>query len=348
MALRMLPTSPQSLFRYHPLAWISWLVATCVALSATRNPLHLLIVVLCITFTMQRCAPQPGVLRLLLLLLVSTAIINLLIARTGSTMLLVLPITWPLIGGTFTLESLVYGLLTGLALAGLLLAFRVAHQGIPTRALLDLLPNAFAPLAVTLAISIAFVPATLRHLRQIRDAQAVRGHRLRGLRDWLAILVPLLIGGLDRALQLAETLTARGFPEQVPQRYSTGIILAGLALLLTGFLLNAWDSSVLAAAMIAAGFGMVLAVIWQVSRASQRTRYRHTPWFAHDTLIACGALISVLAFVVPFAGMQTTALVFSPYPTLQLPDFSPWIGVATLGLVLPGVGSPFVIHHSRL
>ena len=31
---------------------------------------------------------------------------------------------------------------------------------------------------------------------------------MRGLRDWLPLLMPLLIGGLERALQLAEAMTA--------------------------------------------------------------------------------------------------------------------------------------------
>ena len=35
---------------------------------------------------------------------------------------------------------------------------------------------------------------------RIREAQAVRGHRVQGIRDWLPIVVPLLVSGLERAM----------------------------------------------------------------------------------------------------------------------------------------------------
>ena len=48
-------------------------------------------------------------------------------------------------------------------------------------------------------MAITYVPETARHFQRIREAQAIRGHRLRGLRDWRPIVIPLLVGGLERA-----------------------------------------------------------------------------------------------------------------------------------------------------
>jgi hypothetical protein len=43
----------------HPLAWVGWLVAVLVTLSAGRNPLHLVLVLLCIAVV--EAARQAGV-----------------------------------------------------------------------------------------------------------------------------------------------------------------------------------------------------------------------------------------------------------------------------------------------
>ncbi len=323
----------------HPIAWIAWLTAACITLSATRNPLHLLIAVLCIAFTALICSPQAGMFRYAPVIILGSAVINLLTARIGATVLVRLPASWPLVNGNLTLESLVFGIVTGLALSGVFAAFTAAHRAIPTRTLLDLLPVAFAPLAVTITIAVAFVPATLRHLRQVREAQAIRGHRLRGLRDWVALLMPLLIGGLDRALQLAEALAARGFPETIgmQKRMPTILIALGLGMLIGGLLIRQWAGHILGWMLLLGGSVLVAIAIWQTGHAAPKTRYRQVPWMPHDSLVLIAALAVVGVFTLPLPFIDPVALLFSPYPSLALPRFNPLIGMATLGLLGPGV-----------
>ncbi|MDZ4719571.1 MAG: CbiQ family ECF transporter T component [Roseiflexaceae bacterium] len=322
----------------HPFAWIAWLAAVCAVLSATRNPLHLGLALLCVLLVTITRGLRPGVLRLAIGITLVAAFFNLILARVGATVLWRIPGSWPLLSGPLTLESLVYGALTGLALAGIFTAFGAAQGAVPTRALLDLLPPAFAPLAITLTIAVAFVPATLRQLRQVREAQLIRGHTIRGLRDWSALLIPLLIGGLDRALQMAEALAARGFPDQAASRRSPAILIAiGLALLAAGLLINAWGTSLLGWALTLLGLGIIGLAIWLAGRNTPRTRYRRLPWTHSDTLVAIAALVAGIAFVVPFALPDRAVLAFSPYPQLAFPLFSPIHGIATLGLSGPGV-----------
>ncbi|MBC8161466.1 MAG: hypothetical protein H7Z42_09640, partial [Roseiflexaceae bacterium] len=190
----------------HPLAWVAWLAAVITALSATRNPLQLALVLLCIAAVDAACRPAApralpfSPLRFALSVTIIGAILNMFSVRVGATVLLRLPDWLPLFGGPLTLEALVFGALSGLTLAGLFAAFGVVQQALPISALVGLIPRAFYPLAVVAAIAITFVPSTVRQGRQIREAQALRGHRLRGPRDWLPLLLPLLIGGLERAI----------------------------------------------------------------------------------------------------------------------------------------------------
>ncbi|HET9221966.1 MAG TPA: energy-coupling factor transporter transmembrane component T, partial [Roseiflexaceae bacterium] len=236
-------------------------------------------------------------------------------------------------------EALAFGALSGLTLAGLFVAFVVAQRSLPTSALVGLIPRAFYPLAVVAAIAITFVPTTLHQARQIREAQAIRGHRLQRLRDWLPLLMPLLIGGLERAFQLAEAMAARGFASAGQPQHATALraaMLAGLAALLAGWLLMlTWSQPRAGQLLMLCGGGILVGTLWLVGRRAPRTRYRHTPWAAGDTAVLIGAGVALVAFTLPLPGIDRAVLAYYPYPLLQLPRFDPVLGFATLGLAWP-------------
>jgi energy-coupling factor transport system permease protein len=330
----------------HPFAWVGWLAAVLATLSAGRNPLHLALVLLCIAVvdaatlpgTDRRTAPIAP-LRFALSVTAISAALNALSVRYGDTVLLRLPGWLPLLGGAVTLEALAFGALSGLTLAGLFAAFMVAQRALPTSALVGLIPRAFYPLAVVAAIAITFVPATLRQARQIREAQAIRGHRLQQLRDWLPLLLPLLIGGLERAFQLAEAMAARGFAGAGRPQHATALrtaMVAGLAALLAGWLLMlAWNQPQAGQLLMLCGGGLLVGTLWRVGRRAPRTRYRRTSWAGADTAVLIGAAVAIVAFTLPLPGIDRAVLAYYPYPLLQLPRFDPVLGFATLGLAWP-------------
>ena len=330
----------------HPLAWVGWLAAVIATLSAGRNPLHLVLVLLCIAVVeaatpaaADRRATPISPLRFALTVTAISAILNALSVRYGDTVLLRLPGWLPLIGGAVTLEALVFGTLSGLTLAGLFVAFLVAQRLLPTSALIGLIPRAFYPLAVVAAIAITFVPTTLRQARQIREAQAIRGHRLQRLRDWLPLLLPLLVGGLERAFQLAEAMAARGFASAGQPHHAIALraaMVTGLAALLAGWLLIlTWGQPRAGQQLMLSGGGLLVGMLWLVGRRAPRTRYRRTPWAAGDTAVLIGAAVSIIAFTLPLPGIDRAVLAYYPYPLLRLPGFDPVLGFATLGLAWP-------------
>ena len=202
----------------HPVAWAGWLASALVALSATRNPLHLTLILLCVAVvnvligSSDEASFAPvSPLRFGGIVIALSALFNAATVHLGDTVLLRLPSGLPILGGPITLEALAFGVINGLVLTGIFAAFTTFNQALPIRSLMRLIPRAFYPVAVVVSIAVTFVPTTLRQFQQIREAQAVRGHRVRGLRGWLPLFMPLLVGGLERALQLAEAMTARGF-----------------------------------------------------------------------------------------------------------------------------------------
>jgi energy-coupling factor transport system permease protein len=248
-----------------------------------------------------------------------------------------LPESWPLIGGPITGEAVFYGVLNGVSLGGILAAFAALNQALPVRSLVRLIPRAFYPVAVVTAIAVTFVPTTLRQYHQIREAQAVRGHRLSGWRDWLPLLLPLLIGGLERALQLAEAMVARGFASPAEESLSLGV-RAGLGLGLLSFgggwlLRLVWGVSLWGWLGLVLGAGLIGLSLWQAGRRVPRTTYRPTRWTSADTLVAGAAFLAVAGFLWPW--LNRASIFYYPYPRLIWPEVHPVLVLATLGLLGP-------------
>lgn len=341
----------------HPLAWLIWLAAASASMLLTRNPFYVAVLLMASYLVLDavRSAFHPTVLsddgplpegralgvspwHFALFAIPAGALFNGLTSHVGETVLVRLPPGLPLVGGAITAESLVFGATNGLVLSALFTAFAVLNLAVPIRDLVGYLPRAFYPVAVVSAIAVTFVPNTLRQVNQVREAQAVRGHRMRGLRDWLPLFMPVLVGGLERALQLAESMTARGFAgaaathnlrrrrtiTQLALVGGLGAVLAGGVLRLTTT--GAWLSSLL----LVVGLVLIALAIWTTGRGVHRTRYRRPAWRSGDGMIVLGGLAAVASLLI-----WARARFYTPYPDLAWPPFDLRIGFGLLGLLAP-------------
>ncbi|MGC9398618.1 MAG: energy-coupling factor transporter transmembrane component T [Anaerolineae bacterium] len=321
--------------RLHYLAWVIWVLGAATAAVFTRNPLYLLLLLGSYTLLTKALAPSSagGTLRFAAYVIPTTAMFNLLTAHVGTTVLYRLPAGLPLLGGPLTAEALVYGALNGLLLTTLFAAFRVLDLALSVHDLIALVPRAFYPVAVVISIAVTFVPTLRRQLQQIREAQAIRGHRMRGLRDWLPLFLPLLVGGLERALRLAEALTVRGFVAITPAPDTPtrlGLVSA-LALLLLGLWLRltpGWDAAALACS--GAGGLLFAALIYRLGRRTERTTYRSARWSFRDSGVTLGALLALVGVL-----LDPATRTYTPYPTLTAPPFNFMTGLALLALATP-------------
>ncbi len=335
----------------HSWAWIAWLVSALTVLSLSRNPLYLILVWLCITIVSLNLRRLPGntgpmfsPLRFSFIVILLSSLINALLSRYGTTVLFHLPNWLPILGGIFTLEALIYGAINGMILAGIFASFTVVNQALPVQALIRLIPRAFYPVAVVTSIAITFIPTTLRQFTQIREAQAVRGHRLRGLRDWLPLFLPLLVGGLERALALSEAMTARGFSHDnsipgssAPHKIWPRLVLTvSLLCLFVGWLIRLQTrQSILSSILLLTGALSLVGLLVFLGRQSPRSIYTQETWKVLDTLVLFGAIIVAANFLLPLPGLAVSTRLFNPYPTLQLPSFEAIGGCAILGLLTP-------------
>jgi len=326
--------------------WLAWALTVLVAASLARNPLYGLLLLFITWVVYALCSSQQSrsaafsPVRLALWMILFAIIFNGLTVHLGDTVLFRLPAWLPLLGGTITLEALIYGVTNGLALAAILSGFATINRVIPLRDLVQVTPRAFHEAGVVLSIALTFIPQTTRSLTRIREAQAVRGHRLRGLRDWLPIVVPLLVNGLERSMGLAEAMVARGYgatADQAHPRRLQALLSLGLLMLLGGwgsrlfFPTWRWPASLL----MLGGAALVIIAAWLTGRTVQRTSYRPHRWTVWDGLALAGCALTLAVVVLPLPGLERASLGYSPYPRATLPAFDIWIGLGLLGLLAP-------------
>jgi energy-coupling factor transport system permease protein len=372
---------------YHTRTWLLWLLAAALAAGSTRNPAYLAIILVAARVVDSAVRAGQAAIPtseegykinknyfIIFIYFIFSSLFNFLIAHVGTTVLIRLPEEWPLVGGILTAEGLAYGLLNGLSLITLLAVFLTFNAGVDPYALLRLVPAGFAQAGLVTAIAIAYVPQTLARLGEIREAQALRGHRVRGVRDLGPLAVPLLSGGLERAIALAEAMEARGFtpapagdaPGKVQSFHKDDIkkddiriknlfhkflilisslmtilrrwVLIGgvLAGLVGGFLLAYYPRQPLGGGIVLAS-GLI-AIISALARAPHppRTTYRRAAWRRRDMSVSL-ALLGVAALVGGVDLLGRGLWLYTPYPTLAWPPFDPLLGLALAALIAPAL-----------
>jgi energy-coupling factor transport system permease protein len=256
-------------------------------------------------------------------ILVLSTLFNVILSHFGETILFTIPKQTPLINGVITAEAALYGFTNGLVLIGMFSIFTILNQVLPVRALVGLIPQAYQPIAVVTTIAITFIPSTQRQFQAIKEAQAIRGQQLKGIRDWLPLFIPLLIGGLERAMQIAEAMTARGFIAQTkkadPKRRL--FLILSLSLIVLGWLiqLNQPDRR-LGWAFLSSGVLIFLFLIVFTGVKNKRTRYTQEKWHWPSSLVTMGGFVSVFLFLTPYPGQGS--LLYSPYPQLTFPELA--------------------------
>ncbi|MEY4497542.1 MAG: hypothetical protein RLZZ364_847 [Actinomycetota bacterium] len=121
------------------------------------------------------------------------------------------------IGGDVTLERLTASLHEGLIIATVIALFGAANSVTSPHRLLRVAPAKFYHLAVTLTIATSIFPQLISSIQRIREAQFLRSGKRPRI---FSIALPLLEESLNRAVNLAESMEARGYGHsKIQSRY---------------------------------------------------------------------------------------------------------------------------------
>jgi energy-coupling factor transport system permease protein len=326
----------------HTYAWLAWLISGLVIITTTRNPLILLLVdLILVIFQIWVTPPSKKILKTTfqfsLSVLTLSTILNMFISRFGETVLIRIPTSIPLLGGNFTLEALIYGFTNGLILIGIFTLFTILNQVVSVHSLVRLIPQAFQPVAVITTIAMTFIPASQKQFQAIKEAQAIRGQQLQKLQDWLPLIIPLLIGGLERAMQIAEAMTARGFSAQTEHKTSfleKALLPLGLLLIILGWILELSGQIPFSGWwLISAGLLAIFSLFFITGKYVKKTTYAVERWSSASTWITVLAFLITIVFIFPLPGKAT--LMYEPYPLVTFPAFSILHGFFTLSLLAP-------------
>ena len=336
---------PEPMRALDPRAWLLWAAAAAIPPLLGRNPwpiaatLLAVISVWAVWSTGAAGRRWRPLLRLAFVFAGVSVIFNVLTVRAGDVVIGHLPDSWPIIGGAITLNALVFGLLGGLAIFTLVAVSATLGVVLDWTLAIRLLPDRMAPLAVAGSVAWAYLPQTTLALGEIRDAQMARGFRPRGARDFLPLLLPLLGGGLERAMMTAEALEARAFgaPLTAEARSSSWrsiALLLGLAATATGTFVVILGSLPVGAAILATGTLLLVMSVANrpAAQGARRTRYREPVWERPEWIVTAASLATLVAQVLLLA-RDPGVFRYEPYPGIAVPEVNLPL-LALLGLLL--------------
>lgn len=354
---------------FHTVAWMVWLAAALAPTVLTRNPWYLALLLAaaagCRAFLGRGTVEDRtwgSFLRFGLVFAAVALLFNLLFGGAGRTVLARLPAwSWEVeiagrtatllrLGGPVTLEALVHGLLTAGALIGILLVLATFNSRVDPYELMRRMPRFLDRSATVASIAMAFVPQLMQAQKEVREAMALRGRPVRRLRDLPPLFLALLAEGLERSINLAASMEARGFGRRqqgagdgargraAQGRRETAVRLAltaALVLLVVGAALRADpERGLVGWGLVAAGGGLLAAALAAVGRGVKRSRYRRETWRRRDSLLTALSLLVLTTYGLAWS-LRRSLLYYQPYPRAQWPSFEPWLAAATLALAAP-------------
>jgi energy-coupling factor transport system permease protein len=156
--------------------------------------------------------------------------------------------------------------------------------------------------------------------------------------------MPLLAGGMERSMNLAEAMESRGFsrPSAAGRRIPPLVVQLGLtfglAFVLVGSTLFAFapDMPWLAWLLIAAGLLFVTITLRAVGAGLKRSRYRRTVWRDRDTPLAVVSA-GVIAVVMTFKFIAPSLFSYDPFLRISVPRFDPVVALTILALLAPAI-----------
>ncbi len=112
--------------------------------------------------------------------------------------------------GERSLESIVQAIIDGSKLAIWVLGFGLLNFAVDFRKLLKNTPKFLRSFSTALAIALNLTPEMAKSVIRIRANSKLRSHR-KGIKVLRSVIVPMLSNAIDQAINLADSMDARGF-----------------------------------------------------------------------------------------------------------------------------------------
>lgn len=309
--------------RTHPGAW--WIAGLGLALSASLNSnLFVLLGISCLAMlTVWLCRDDSPWSRSIsfyfqlgLIVIAMRVLFRIIfnLADASDDVLLRLPSMSVSLGfgnsihllGSVSALSMHAALVDGFRLAAIILSVGMANSLANPRKLLRSTPGALYEVATAISIAINLAPQLIASLKLVRRARGLRGHS-KGIKSLTGIVIPVLEDTIDKSMQLAASMSARGFGRRgnrtslqlLTTRISSSVTLilltVGVAMLLFSPAEQIIDLTVIAVGLLSA-----FVTVRVSSNRSTRTRFIVQRWQIADLIVI---ITSGLFLVASFSGV---------------------------------------------
>jgi energy-coupling factor transport system permease protein len=351
--------SRRDLHQLHPGAWWLWASGLATAASRTTNPLVLGLVLAVAGYVVAARRTQAPwsraygfYLRMgLVVVAIRVVFAGVFGAPVPGHVLVQLPeVTLPSwaagvrLGGDVTVEGLLGAVYAGLQLATMLACVGAANALANPRRLLRAVPGALYEVGVAVVVALSFTPQLVEGVSRVRAARRLRGRPHTGLRGLRGVAMPVLEGALERSVDLAAAMDARGFGRGAGdpglRRRSGALTLAGLLGVCVGLygLLDAESPAALGLPVLVLGAVVAAVGLAVGGRRAGRSRYRPDHWGVLEWVVGGSGVVAAVGVLVGRA-LDDAALAPSTSP-LVAPELPVVPALAVLVALLPAWLAP--------
>ncbi len=242
------------------------------------------------------------------------------------------------VGGAIERGPLLQSLADAYWVVGFVTVFAAWNAVVSHHEVLRAVPRAFHEPALVVTVAIAFVPSTIAAVRDVRLAERARcGTQPRRRGRLRRLVIPVFEGGIERAINLAESMDSRGLGYGRPERAETAAgwsVLVALIAFAGGFVALISDATAAAYSAFACGGIAFMAAVLVASRGHRRARYRPRPITRVDAFATGGALVTVTAIAL-LAADRSATLHWSSYAPLHAPTVDLVMVAVFASLALP-------------
>lgn len=203
--------------KFHPSVSFSFFMGVIVFTLVFYNSVFGIASLLCAFCYYLRIKGKSAVsflLKFIIPLVLFASLFNMLFSHYGNTALFTVK------GYDFTLESLAAGLFTGVMIGAVMIWFSAYNEIITSDKFMALF-GGFAPnLALLFSMILRFIPLMIKTANEIKDAHKGLGYEVKGIKNALTRLSALISISLEKSIETADTMKARGFGTKKRSFYS--------------------------------------------------------------------------------------------------------------------------------
>lgn len=203
--------------KFHPIAGFSFFMLIIILTLLFVNP-----VFLCISFIsgfgyllkLNGKAAFGTLFKFIIPLVLLVGVFNMAFCHYGETVLFTVKRL------DFTLECLIYGICTGLMLASVIMWFSAYSKIITSEKFMALFGKYAPNLALLFSMVLRFIPLMKKTADEIKDAQTGLGQETTGLKNTISRFSALVSICLEKSIDTADSMKARGFGNGKRSAYS--------------------------------------------------------------------------------------------------------------------------------